>query len=206
MATIDQLAKTRDDLRKKQVRDRAKVKNLRDAIAALGKGIEKRHNHLSNLLKRIQKKKKQHPTDVSNNGLAFVTKHEGEVDHTYVDGAGNCTVGVGHLINYGACKSSKTISHDQAMNLLHSDAQVAVSAIKKYVTVDLNQNQFDALVDFVFNVGSGNFASSTLLRLLNDKNYTGAANQFGVWIYDSNHVAEPGLKTRRADERSLFLR
>lgn len=206
MATTSSLAHTRDKLRKKQVHDRAKIKKLRDAVAATGKALDRRHNRLSNLTKRIQKQKKKHPTDVSAAGLAFITKHEGEIDHTYVDGAGNCTIGVGHLLNYGGCGKNFTISHDQAAKYLHSDAQVAVDAIKKYVTVDLNQNQFDALVDFTFNVGSGNFASSTLLRLLNEKNYKGAADQFLAWIYDSNHVAEPGLKTRREDEKRLFLK
>jgi lysozyme len=71
------------------------------------------------------------------------------------------------------------------------------------VTVPLTQNQFDALVDFTFNVGQGNLASSTLLRELNAGNTAGAAAQFLVWVY-AKGVELPGLVTRRQAEAALF--
>jgi lysozyme len=69
--------------------------------------------------------------------------------------------------------------------------------------VPLSQNQFDALVDFVFNEGQGNFARSALLKLLNQKNYQAAACQFPAWCMADGQVL-PGLVTRRAAERALF--
>jgi lysozyme len=84
------------------------------------------------------------------------------------------------------------------------------SAVTRLVTVELNQNQFDALVSFAYNVGLGagkipGFSNSTLLRKLNKGDYTGAADQFQYW----NHVnGKPvdSLTQRRASEKNLFLK
>jgi lysozyme len=72
------------------------------------------------------------------------------------------------------------------------------------VTVPLTQHQFDALVDFTFNAGGGNFASSTMLRLLNARDYAGADAQFVRWdMAGGAHIA--GLAHRRAAEAALFV-
>lgn len=87
--------------------------------------------------------------------------------------------------------------------------------IEQTVKVPLTQNQFDALVSIVYNVGPGNKAKSgilrlksgqpsTLLRLLNAGDYKGAADQFDVWISKGSAV-EKGLRRRRAAEKALFL-
>ena len=71
------------------------------------------------------------------------------------------------------------------------------------VTVPLNQNQYDALVSLAYTIGLGAFRRSTLLQLLNAGNYTGAAEQFGVFVRSGSGVS-PGLVVRRAAERRLF--
>ena len=76
-------------------------------------------------------------------------------------------------------------------------------AVNKHVTVDLNQNEYDALVSFVYNVGVGAFKDSTLLRLLNRGQRVLATEQFHVWNKAGGKVHE-GLIKRRASEAELF--
>ena len=84
------------------------------------------------------------------------------------------------------------------------DLADAQSAVRTMVTVPLNANQFSALVDFVFNEGSGHFESSTLLRLLNAGDYTGSDAQFAAWDKAGGKVLA-GLLTRRNAEAALFV-
>jgi GH24 family phage-related lysozyme (muramidase) len=87
---------------------------------------------------------------------------------------------------------------------LQSDIRIVTSYVNRLVTVEINQNQFDALVDFTFNLGSGALAGSTLLKKLNAGDYEGAANEFKRW----NHVngkPSKGLTRRRAAEEKMFL-
>lgn len=102
-------------------------------------------------------------------------------------------------------KLGDKITEKQANNLLAQDLKKADKAITRKVTVPLNQNQFDALSSFTFNVGRSNFANSTLLKKLNNKDYAGAANQFPNWVY-SNKTKVEGLVNRRKDEQNLFLK
>lgn len=64
------------------------------------------------------------------------------------------------------------------------------------MSVPLNQNQFDALVSFAFNVGLEALGGSTLLRVLNDGDYQGAAEQFGQWVHGGGEEIRPGLSPR----------
>ena len=79
----------------------------------------------------------------------------------------------------------------------------AVDSVKKNVKVKLTQNQFDALVSFVFNVGPTSFKNSKLLKCVNAGDFTAASEQFSRWKY-ANNQEQPGLVKRRADERRLF--
>lgn len=117
------------------------------------------------------------------------------------------TIGIGHTgkVNGAAIKPGLVITTQQAYDLLDEDAAEATKYVNKFVMVTLNQNQFDALVDFTFNVGAGNFQSSTLLKKLNIRDFTGAANEFTKWN-KSGGVVLPGLVTRRKKERELFLK
>ena len=136
----------------------------------------------------------------SNNGLALTQHFEGLRLKAYQDSVGVWTIGYGHT--HGVT-SGMTCTPEEASNSLMEDVQGAVYAVNRMVTVPLNQNQFDALVDFVFNLGSGSLSSSTLLKLLNQGKYTEAAEQFPLWDHAGGVVVN-GLKIRRIAEMNLF--
>jgi lysozyme len=92
----------------------------------------------------------------------------------------------------------------QATQWFLQDTQTAVDGVNRSVSAILNQNQFDALVAFAFNVGVGAEGSSTLVKLLNSGDYAGAAAQFPRWN-KVNGVPSEGLTRRRAAEQALFL-
>jgi lysozyme len=79
------------------------------------------------------------------------------------------------------------------------------AAVTRLVTVELNQNQFDALVSFAYNCGVGALQESALLRKLNRGDYAGAADQFQYWNH-VNGMPVDGLTQRRASEKNLFLK
>lgn len=111
------------------------------------------------------------------------------------------TIGWGHT---KGVKRGMTITRHQAQRFFEEDVQWAEDAVNKLVKVPLNQNQFDALVSFVFNIGETNFRNSTLLRKLNRKDYEGAANEFPRWKHQKGKVLR-GLVRRRAEEMEIFL-
>ncbi|EAB1772009.1 lysozyme [Salmonella enterica subsp. enterica] len=137
----------------------------------------------------------------SDNGRAFIRAREGVKLAAYQDGGGVWTIGYGHT---RGVKQGQVINHEQADEFLDSDLRQVESCISKRVTVALNQNQFDALVSFVFNVGRQAFSDSTLLKKLNEGNYRAAADQFTRWVYDNDQFVQ-GLYNRRVAERDLFL-
>ncbi|EEI0869481.1 lysozyme [Salmonella enterica] len=138
---------------------------------------------------------------VSDNGRAFIRAREGVKLAAYQDGGGVWTIGYGHT---RGVKQGQVINHEQADEFLDSDLRQVESCISERVTVPLNQNQFDALVSFVFNVGRQAFSDSTLLKKLNEGNYRAAADQFTRWVYDNDKFVQ-GLYNRRVAERDLFL-
>src|SRR5690606_38970700 len=110
---------------------------------------------------------------------------------------GVLTIGYGHTKNVYV---GQVIDETQAVAYLISDLTDAEFAVRSKVKVPLTQNQFDALVSFVYNVGSGNFGSSTLLRKLNQSDYKGAADEFLRWNRAGGQVLD-GLTRRRESER-----
>ena len=137
----------------------------------------------------------------SPNGRKFIEDLEGVRLKAYQDGGGVWTIGYGHILGV---KSGDICSFDQADKWLSEDLTKAEAAVNKHVTQPLNQNQYDALVIFTFNVGVEGFETSTLLRLLNHGDTMGAANQFLLWVHIKG-VFSPGLLNRRTAERQLFL-
>lgn len=132
----------------------------------------------------------------------IIKKHEGLRLEAYMPTPNDVwTIGYGHT---KTAKPGMKITEDHAEDLLLSDIAWAENAVNNLVTVYLTQNQFDALVSFVFNVGQGNFANSTLLRMLNKEDYKGAADQFLRWNKQKGKVLN-GLTKRREEERKLFL-
>lgn len=100
------------------------------------------------------------------------------------------------------------ITLEQAEALLRGDLVSRTADVLRLVKVPLSDNQFGAIMSFVFNCGAANFGGSTLLKLLNAGNSAGAADQFLVWNKgrkDGVLVELPGLTRRRRAERALFL-
>lgn len=136
-------------------------------------------------------------------GINLVKKYEGLSLKKYICPAGKPTIGYGHLILKG--ENLEVITQQQANDLLLQDLLKAERCIESNVKMHLTQPQFDALADFIFNLGCGNFKSSTLLKLINDEQHLLAAEQFERWV-NSNGKPLNGLIKRRAEEKELFLR
>jgi len=97
-----------------------------------------------------------------------------------------------------------TIMQVEADRLLSEDLKWAEATVNNHVKVPLTQQQYDALVSFVFNIGGCEFKSSTLLKKLNANEYLEAANQILRWDHDNGKVVR-GLTNRRVAERALFV-
>lgn len=145
----------------------------------------------------------------------FKTSDEGKELIKYAEGlrlgaykcpAGVWTIGYGHT---ATAKQGMVITKRQAESLLELDIKECEECVTKNVKAPLTQDIFDALVSFVFNFGCGRFRSSTLLRLLNQKKYLEASEQFSRWVNGEDPKTKkkaplPGLVSRRAKERALF--
>ncbi|KQN53195.1 lysozyme [Erwinia sp. Leaf53] len=142
---------------------------------------------------------------ISSNGVIRLKGEEGEELTGYLDSRGIPTVGVGHTgkVDGKPVVLGMRISQVKSTELLLQDIQWVEKAINGSVKVPLTQNQYDALCSLVFNIGGPAFAGSTVLRLLNGKNYTGAADAFLMW---KKAGKDPDiLLSRRRRERALFL-
>jgi lysozyme len=138
-------------------------------------------------------------------GIDLIKQFEGFESKAYVCPAGVPTIGYGTTrINGKAVAMGTMITESQAVQYLTDDLEKFESAVNRLVTVDLSQNQFDALVSFVYNLGEGNFASSTLLRNVNAQQWQQAADQLLRWNRAGGQVLA-GLTRRRTAERSMFL-
>lgn len=135
-------------------------------------------------------------------GLALLQKFEGLRLEAYKDAAGVWTIGYGHT--GPDVVEGKKITKEEALDLLRQDVSKYETCVRENVRVPLTQNQFDALVIFAFNVGCAAFENSTLLRLLNQKDYVGAAAEFAKWHKAKGRPLE-GLLRRRLEEMRLFL-
>jgi lysozyme len=135
-------------------------------------------------------------------GLELVKKSEGFREHLYVDVAGFQTIGYGHRVT-PAESFHAGISEAQAAAILANDLLEAERVVSRLVRVELTQGQFDALVDFCFNLGAGRLTTSSLLRDLNAGRYEIAAEQLLRWDF-AGGVVNPGLKARRLAEFELW--
>lgn len=139
--------------------------------------------------------------DYSGAGLALTQSFEGLRLEAYQDSGGVWTIGYGHT--GPEVHARLRITEAEAEALLRADLAVSVECVRRAVKVDLSRGQFDALVDFCFNVGRGNLLGSSLLRLVNAGELDKAARQFGLWVHAGGRVLA-GLVLRRAAEAQLF--
>ena len=143
--------------------------------------------------------------EYSKDGLHLTEQFEGCKLTAYPDpatGGDPWTIGYGHT---GAdVHPGLTITQEQAETLLMKDIQKAAADVNAKVTKDLTQHEFDALVDFTFNCGAGNFNNSTLLKKLNAGDFEGASHEFEKWdMAAGKHMA--GLLRRRHAEAQEFI-
>ena len=138
-------------------------------------------------------------------GIALIQEFEGFSPVAYRDPVGIWTIGYGFI---EGVKEGDRITKEQGAARLRRELVKYEQAVIQATGGIASQNEFDALVSFAFNCGSGNLASSTLLRKLNQGDYAGAADQFLAWNKARKNgvlVELPGLTRRRRAERALFL-
>ena len=153
---------------------------------------------------------------VNSDGIEIIKKWEGCADgdpstpllDPYICPAGVATIGYGSTWTSEGNRvsmSDEAITHEMASELLAEEVERVEQQLTRLISVSVTENQFSALGSFVYNVGSGNFQSSTLRSRLNRGDYVGASEEFWKWRRGGG-VILPGLVARRAEEKELFLR
>jgi lysozyme len=155
---------------------------------------------LSSIIEKLLQQKRNSSMNISKEGLSLIKKFEGCELEAYKCAAGVLTIG------YGSTKGVKegdTITQEEADKLLLHEMNEYEGYINDAVTVDLKQNQFDALVSWVFNLGPANLKASTMLKVLNNKEYDDVPAQIKRWNKAGGKVLQ-GLIRRREAEALLF--
>jgi lysozyme len=147
--------------------------------------------------------RKELSMQLSTEGLDLVKRSEGFRDRIYRDVAGFPTIGYGHLVRPDE-SFPIGVTESQAAAILATDVQQAEQAVARLVKVALTQGQFDALVDFCFNLGQGRLAESTLLKELNAGRFEAAAEQLLRWDH-AGAQENAGLKARREVEFEMWM-
>ena len=133
-------------------------------------------------------------------GIELIKHFEGCELEAYKCAAGVWTIGYGHI--KGVTPES-VITQEQAEQMLVEELNEYEGYINDMVTTPLSQNQFDALVSWVYNLGGGNLKASTLLKVLNSGDFNGVPAQLMRWNKAGGKVLE-GLTRRRQAEADLF--
>lgn len=139
---------------------------------------------------------------ITQDGLNLIKHFEGFEPEIYLDAAGLPTIGYGHLIR-SVEDFSGGISEEEAETLLADDVQIAERAVLRLVKVPLTDNQFNALVSFTFNLGSGALQRSTLRRKVNREEHAEAPPEFMRWVWAGGRKLK-GLIRRREAEATLY--
>ena len=139
--------------------------------------------------------------EYSKRGMALTEGFESCRLTAYQDIKGIWTIGWGHT--GPEVVEGLTITQNQADSQLVMDLQRAENMVNTCVTVDLSQGQYDALVDFAFNLGCNAEKGSTLLKLVNAGDFAGAAAQFQLWDHASGKVVAGLLRRRIAEEQEF---
>ena len=137
---------------------------------------------------------------LSQTGLDYIKAQEGFRSVPYWDVKGY-SIGYGHFM--GPTITIPFITQAEGETMLLQDVAACESSVQSLVRVPLTQGQYDALIDFCYNLGAGALAKSTLLAKLNAGDYAGAANEFGKWIL-ADGAPNSVLVARRAGEVEMF--
>ncbi|TQR27204.1 lysozyme [Lysinibacillus sphaericus] len=142
---------------------------------------------------------------ISNTALNLISKWEGFYDKAYRDPVGIWTIGYGTTkwSNGQVVQQGQTIKKDDALELLRKQAQEHANTIEQYVKVPLNQNQYDALASFQYNLGRNILRNSALLNYLNARQWDKACNEMLLYCHAGGKKLQ-GLVNRRKDEVALF--
>ena len=141
----------------------------------------------------------------SNNGYNLIKTNEGFRANAYQDPAGVWTIGWGTAATSGVdIHKGMIVTKEQAQTFLEHEVVKIENQINKNLKVVINQNQFDALVDFCYNLGTGALFGSTLWRDVQAGNFAGAGMEFHKWNH-AGGVVLAGLTKRRMEESKLFL-
>ena len=147
---------------------------------------------------------------VIDKGIQLTASMEGFRGRLYDDPAGFCTIGFGHLVKLARCDGREParflrgLSRAEATNLLRNDMELAEIAVMTLTEVHLTDGQYASLCDFVFNVGRGRFASSTLRKYVNAGQYGNVPAQFRRYVLANGRKLQ-GLVGRREKEIDLFF-
>ena len=140
--------------------------------------------------------------------IDIIKQFEGFRAKPYLCPAGVPTIGYGstrYANNQPVKLTDAPISEEQASNIMKATLEKEYApAVNRYVQVVINQNQYDALVDFAYNLGINALKTSTLLKKVNKGDMAGAANEFDKWVFSDGKKLD-GLVKRRAKEKELFL-
>lgn len=139
---------------------------------------------------------------VTQKGLDLIKQFEGFSETVYICPAGHPTIGYGHVVKAHE-NFSCGISQIEAEDLLCEDVQVSENAVLRLITVPLLDGQFDALVSFTFNLGSGALQRSTLRRKVNHEEHDDVPREFLRWVWAGDRKLK-GLMRRREAEAALY--
>lgn len=141
---------------------------------------------------------------ISKDGLDLICRFEGFSPVIYICPAGYPTIGYGHLITEANKERFLDgVDEDEALELLRSDVGKAERAVLRLITVPLTQGQFDALVSFTFNLGSGSLQRSTLRRKVNREEHDDVPAELMKWVWAGGRKLK-GLVKRRVAEAMLY--
>jgi lysozyme len=144
--------------------------------------------------------------DISEKGYALIRDMEGFRGEAYLDTGGVWTIGFG-TIKYpdgSRVRKGDVCTRGQAEVWLKNDSAWVDACLDRSIKTKISQNQFDALASFVYNIGETAFNKSTMLILINQKNFKDASNQFDRWVFDNGKRIQ-GLVNRRDKEKAMYL-
>ena len=142
---------------------------------------------------------------ISRDGLDLICRFEGFSPVIYICPAGYPTIGYGHLITEANKERFLDgVDEDEALELLRRDVGKAERAVLRLIAVPLTQGQFDALVSFTFNLGSGALQRSTLRRKVNREEHHDVPAELMKWVWAGGRKLK-GLVKRRAAEGAIYV-